>query len=278
MPRASNESKIEQRVDSASDLLKGGIAPLLQQVAVKHGPVPVVGRLLLKAEQASRGQGVTLTLEPVEAFASFMRAKMPHAPPLAHFRPAPGAFAHDRSLCLLGRDRTGEIVATQVVRAYDWSGSCLRDEAESLRMFYGTTQPQPGVSCSVTAPCADRIGGTVAYSGGGWYAPAYRGKGLSRLLPRISRMLALTLWNTEFTVSFVEWALVEKGVVARYGYRNIENGIEIMNMIEAPFIAAVVWMDREFLLQDADEFLAQSGATSVAGDEQGGADQIRRAV
>lgn len=249
-------------------------APLLSQIEAQHGPLSLVGRLLLRAEQEARARDVRLTLEPIEAFAAFMRAEMPQAPPLPHFRPEPDAFTHSRALCLLGRDPTGRIVATQAVRVYDWSGSTLKAEAESLRMFYGQSAPQVGAACRATAPSADRISGVVAYSGGGWYAPGYRGIGLSLILPRISRMLALTLWNSQTTISFVEWPLVEKGVVQRYGYINVENGIEIDGMIEAPFKAALVWMDLDYLLNDAESFLEKTRADSGRIDQQRSARKI----
>jgi hypothetical protein len=248
-------------------------APLLAQVRVEHGPVGRLGRFLLKAEQASRARGVTLSIEPIEALGEFTRAHLPTWPPLPMFDPPPAAFPGGRALCLLGRDAAGRVVATQAVRGYLWSTTSLRREAEELRVFYGASAPPEEASCTVSAPSAERICGRVAYSGGGWYEPAFRGRELSAILPRISRALALTLWDTNFTVSFVDWRLVEKGVVARYGYRTIEDGIRFRGIVGDAFYGAVVWMDRLTLLEDMEEFIASFDARSSGVAKHRGAHQ-----
>lgn len=61
--------------------------------------------------------------------------------------------------------------------------------------------------------------------------------------------MALLLWNTHYTVSFIEKPLVDRGVVARYGYRNVEPGIEWRNAKSEPRLSLyLVWMDRCELL------------------------------
>jgi hypothetical protein len=269
-----------KKLNSYATRLAGGAndrqmvrAPLLTQVTVEHGPVDLLGRFLLQAEHASRIRGVTLSLEPIEALGEFTRAHLPTWPPLPMFDPAPNAFPAGRALCLLGRDAAGRVVATQAVRGYRWSNTSLRRECEALRIFYGASAPPAEAACTVSAPSADSIRGRVAYSGGGWYDPEFRGRELSAILPRISRALALTLWDTNFTVSFVDWRLVEKGVVARYGYRTIEDGIRFQGIVGDAFHGAVVWMHRATLLQDLEDFLASFDASSSGAAKYRRADQ-----
>jgi hypothetical protein len=100
-----------------------------------------------------------------------------------------------------------------------------------------------------------------------------RGRELSAILPRISRALALTLWDTQFTVSFVDWRLVQKGVVARYGYRTIEDGVRFRGIVGDEFYGAVVWMDRTILLEDLKDFLASFDARSSGAAKDRRADQ-----
>jgi hypothetical protein len=249
------------------------LAPLLTQVTLEHGPVGLLGRFLLKAEQASRARGVTLSIEPIEALGEFTRAHLPTWPPLPMFDPAPDAFPSGRALCLLGRDATGQVVATQAVRGYRWRDSSLRRECETLRIFYGASAPPAAARCTISAPSANSIRGPVAYSGGGWYDAAFRGRELSAILPRISRTLALTLWDTHFTVSFVDWRLVQKGVVARYGYRTIEDGVRFEGILGDAFQGAVVWMDRATLLEDLEDFVAPFDASSSGVAEHRRADK-----
>ena len=81
--------------------------------------------------------------------------------------------------------------------------------------------------------------------------PDFRGQGLTLILPRISRVLAHRLWETDYTVSLVEPALVKKGVVRSYGYRNVEPGIAYRNLHGDPRLDLyLVWMDRAEMLLD----------------------------
>lgn len=103
--------------------------------------------------------------------------------------------------------------------------------------------------CSALA--ATIITGRVCYSGGGWLRPDKRGGDLMAIFPRISRALALLQWETDCTVSFVEPDLVEKGVVARYGYRLIEPGLTWRGSdVHGDVDLCLCWMDRRMLLND----------------------------
>src|SRR5262249_42104008 len=114
------------------------------------------------------------------------------------WRPLAPIFDPDRSdirpgmgFVLIGRDKDGDIVATQAARFYDWSSS-LEDEATSLRMFYADPAAAfaRGDRCEITTPIAKNITGRVVFSGAGWYRRDFRGKGLAAILPRISRAYA----------------------------------------------------------------------------------------
>src|SRR3546814_4309640 len=102
----------------------------------------------------------------------------------------------------------------------------LRDYLTSLRLFYPRpeSQKRDGESCSVRSTSAATIKGRVVFSGSTWIHPDYRGRDLPQILPRISRALALSRWNTDFTISLVTMALVEKGIAAAYGSKNVERG------------------------------------------------------
>ena len=258
MAMQSNQKRVGSGVQHTADVAlrhANDRVPLLDQVVLEHGPIALLGRLVLKAEHAARLRGVTLSIEPIEALGQFTRQYLPTWPPLPMFDPVAAAFPDDRAFCIMGRDNGGKIVATQAVRAYNWPASCLRDEAENLSLFYGNGKRPDVARCSVTASAAVSVKGVMAYSGGGWYAAEFRGHELSAILPRLSRTLALARWNTDFTVSFVDWQLVRKGVVARYGYKNIDDGVRIEGMIGDAFDAALVWMTGAELVDDLNTFV-----------------------
>ncbi len=247
---------------------------ILDQVLLEHGPAALIGRFLLKAEHAARMRGVTLTIEPIGALGDFTRQHLPMWPPLPMFDPMPMAFPNDSAFCIIGRDVNGAVVATQAVRAYNWPTSCLRDEAENLSLFYGSGDRPEGARCAIAASAAASITGMMAYSGGGWYATQFRGRDLSAILPRLSRALALARWNTDFTVSFVDWKLVHKGIAARYGYKNVDDGVRIEGIVDDTFDAALVWMSRAELIDDLSAFVETFDAPSDGFAQNRRADQV----
>jgi hypothetical protein len=210
----------------------------------------------VKADAAAAARGVTLRFATLEQLDSFNRRNNPDWPLLPMFQPRDGWQSSSKSsLCVLGENAHGDIVATQAARFYDWHDTSLRDEGESLRLFYKNITPPPDAACIITAPNANQIYGRVVYSGAGWYRPDFRGRLLSAILPRISRALALSRWDTDFTISFTDWRLVEKGVVARYGYRDIEDGVYLKNIVGNVFKGAVASMAKQYLLYDLECFL-----------------------
>ena len=91
----------------------------------------------------------------------------------------------------------------------------------------------------------------VCYSGGAWYHPDFRGTGLASIIPRLSRTIAYSRWNTDFTISVAESVLVEKGVVARYGYSRVEEGLDWLNSFIGHLMnLRLLWMDRNEMLKD----------------------------
>ena len=173
------------------------------------------------------------------------------------FDSAYGGINADCGYWLIGRNATGEIVTTQAAHFYNMGEETLRDYLTTLRLFYPNPEGQKreGESCSVHSPSARAIKGRVVFSGSTWIHPDYRGRDLPQILPRISRALALSRWNTDFTISLVTMALVEKGVAAAYGYKNVEPGVEWLGSAVSPcYLGALVWMPRADLLSDIAAF------------------------
>lgn len=246
------------------------LSNLADQITIRHGPLSLLMEFLRAAERAARARGVFLTLRSdLDALVDFNARQRRHwyrISPL--FDPAFSAVSPENSFWIEGHDSAGDTVATQACRGFHWRATTLREEAESLRIFYAdpVRMAAPGERCTVTAPSAGRIAGRVAYSGSGWYRPDFRGRQLSAILPRISRACALACWGTEITVSFVEDVLIEKGVVARYGYRQIEHAIDWQGRVGGDLRMAVLIMHRSELIADLVGFL--SGAFQEVGRAQ----------
>jgi predicted nucleic acid-binding Zn ribbon protein len=232
--------------------------PLPADITVEHGPANLLGRFFLKADTAARERGVHLSFgsfdELVETNARHLDTWHPLIP---LFDPKYGRLLPQSSCCIIGRDRAGDVVATQAVRLYSWSDTNFFEEARSLRLFYDDPErsKRPSERCDITAQSTKLVSGAVAYSGGGWYRPDYRGRMLSAILPRISRAMAFTRWGTDYTVSIMAEKVVQGGMARRCGYTNVDWEI---NMVDSPVgtvRCAFVWMPRGQLLDDLGDFL-----------------------
>lgn len=234
-------------------------SPFLKNLNLEHGPLDVLGRFFLKADQAVRNRGVELSLTTIDELADFNRRHLKDSPLMPVFNPRMTGLAGRPSFAILGRDQGGRIVATQAARLYEWPDTCLTEEAQNLKMFYGDEAPPAGTACQVTAPAGRQISGRVIYSGAGWYEPEYRKRELSYILPRLSRALALTQWNSDFTISFVEWVIVKKGVAGRYGYTRLEADVTAQRLFEEDedINSALAWMPRRELIEDLEWFLRE---------------------
>jgi len=82
----------------------------------------------------------------------------------------------------LREDDSGEIVVTWAARIYNWTGTNLAEQARAL--WFGRDLGQP---CVVTAPAASMISGVTVCGGASWVRPDFRGKHLSRFIPRMGK-------------------------------------------------------------------------------------------
>lgn len=246
---------------------------LLDQITVDHGPRADLAAFFLAADRAARDRGVTLSLSTdFELLREVNAMNLKHWHPLApNFDSSFGGISSENGFWLIGRNADDEIVTTQVARFYDLGETNLGDHIRSLRLFYPDpdSQKRPEESCSAPS-VATIIHGNVVFSGGGWVRPDYRRQHMMLILPRISRALALTRWDTEYTFSLVSHDLVNKGVAKAYGYRRIEPGIRWMNsQTELRLDGTLVWMPRAELLADMEDFPRLLEAAENRRDEAG---------
>jgi hypothetical protein len=232
---------------------------LLDQITLKHGPRELLGHFFLAADRAARDRGVTLTLSTDFDLLREVNARNQGSwhglAPM--FDSRFGGIDASNGYWMMGHDSEGNVVCTQAAHFYDLGQENLRSYIESLHLFYPDPEHQkcPNESCTVTSPSAEKITGRLVFSGSTWIHPDYRKRALPKILPRISRALALTKWDTETTISIVTLKLVEKGVAAAYGYRNIEPGVLWLNALVGPRCeATLVWMPRQDLLADLARF------------------------
>jgi hypothetical protein len=221
---------------------------------IKYGPVGLLGRFFLWADTAARDRGVTLSFASLQDLVEANKANSDSWRPLVPvFDEALGGVTPETVFVLMGRNKDGQVVATQAARLYEWPETSLKDEGDSLRMFYADPDAAfaRGDRCKITAPIAEKITGRVVFSGGIWYRRDFRGRDLGTILPRISRAYALTRWNTDFTIGMLADAVIAGGLAARAGYTKIEHSsVELVVSPLGGTRCGLAWMQSDELLAD----------------------------
>ncbi len=225
------------------------IPRLPDQVDVNFGPTDAVAQSVLATDLAVRSTGVRLSLSSnFEELAHVNRVNRADWYPLMpNFNVDGSTLNPETSFWVKGVDAHGDVVLTHCVRLYVLRGVTLKEEVESLRFYYDSPEAAAdiGINTEASAPMASQVSGRVSYSGTLWVRSDYRGAGLGRLIPPLSRALALTRWYPTYHVCFVSRALINKGLHRTYGYRNLEYSVWLRKF--AGFGAGVecgmCWMD-----------------------------------
>ncbi len=237
----------------------------LDSITYEFGPKDLLGAFFLEASDAVSKRGLTLVASSLDDLLDVNRANAETWLPIVSiFNSELNTISRDDSYCILGINGAGEVVATQAVRRFAWAETTLADEVQSMRLFYSDPGMKgPGEACTISAPSADRITGSVAYSGAAWYRPDYRKCGLSSIMPRIARAFAFTKWSTTKTITLMAEGIVKGGVPERVGYLNVEWEARFHNNALAGPRFALLWMDDRHLLADLASWL---GRTNHPGD------------
>jgi hypothetical protein len=193
-------------------------------IAIEHGPTRLLARFMLEGDKAARGMGLSLRLRTdFEELLFLNRIEVARG----NWYTLPFSFDPERTdinpangFWISGEDDSGEIVATWAARIYNWPETDLAQEARVA--FYGVDDGQP---CVVTADGASEITGVSVFGGCTWVRPNIRGKRIYRLLPRIAKAYAFGRWPLDWSFCFVTRALVDGGIAAGYGQKNISYSI-----------------------------------------------------
>jgi hypothetical protein len=232
---------------------------LISTITVQKGPVDVLGRFFLAADAGARARGVTLSFGSFEDLVATNELNRETWKPLhSLFDPRVHEFNTSNSYCILGRNASGEVVATQAARRIDLTGTTLYDEAINLRLNYDHPERDklPGETCVVTAEKMKEITGVILLGGAVWYRKDYRGRELATILPRISRAYGYTLWEQNYTTSMMVAGVARGGVAAASGYTNVQPEIQFTKTLLGDFAAYFVWMEPPQLIGDLRTYLS----------------------
>lgn len=231
-----------------------------EELRVQFGPKREIGQFLLQGDRTLSEMGVRLYVShDLRRLYDINRRHLDSwAPLMPVFHPAQAGVRAGPAFLFELRDAKGDVVATQVSRLLDLTGSTLKSELEQLSLFYRDPAGQAGPNerIEVTAPMASEITGRVGLSGGLWYRPDWRGKGLSQVMPRMTRTFAYTNWDTDYTISFVEQPPIDHGILKLYGLPVSQPWIKVRNSYRPEVDLQLTWRPKSEIAGDVAGYLA----------------------
>lgn len=242
---------------------RGPHRSFLSDVVIDYGPEKELGRLFLAADARMRERDIRLSFATFDELVAVNRQNgKSWRPILPLFNPAVSDISARNGYALVGRNGNGEIVFTYGSRVFHLGEVTLKDEIESLRIFYRDPERvhSPGEAMRVTAPTACSRNGLVAFTGAAWARPDYRKANLVHITTPLTRGLSHTRWGWDFLFSFMAPEVV-RGGIAQECRMQVEWEIEMINTAVLPndtLRAALVWTDWQTQLDFIRDFVAES--------------------
>lgn len=242
----------------------GNRRSFLADIVIDYGPEDVLARLFLKADTELREKGVRLSFASLEELVAVNQANSASwRPILPIFDPAVSDIEDSDAYALLGRNASGEVVTAQANRYYRLGGGrTLKDEIESLRLFYRDPEASkaPGEALRASAPIAANMSGPVLFTGAAWYRRDYRKLDLMNATSPITRGIGYTRWSPDFCFSFMAPDLVRAGVARNARMPHVEWEVTMVNtpvLRPGTINAALIWTNGAEHLEFFDDYLAQ---------------------
>lgn len=169
-----------------------------------------------------------------EDYLAITRATPTKSGTYPNFRPDRSPINPGDGFWMVGVDQDDKVAVLQAVRLYQLSHSNFAEHLESLKAFYANPNKHAHARdyCKCKAPSAREIMGNVAYHGDSWVRSDFRGRGLPKIMAGIAFGVSLSMWDPDFICALVARWLLDKGVVAQYGYLHHEPCGSILQLVE----------------------------------------------
>ncbi len=232
-------------------------------VTVQDGPVEDIAKFLLLADQTARDRGIRLRVRrDIDALVDLNRRETAAGnwyPLFPVFDPARDQVDASNFYWISGTAENGETVVAQAGRLFQWEDTGVAPLI--ARLLYPNQMLHPPIL--LEGGPKRGVSGTVCFSGSTWFHPNYRRLGLSRILPRVSRVFAFGQWSTDWTISVVRREHVELNIANAYGYSDVQLGIHAPGHPLGDLDIALVRMPRSELLTDVQRFVAERTAAAL---------------
>lgn len=243
--------------------------PLLSKITVRHGPLTLLGRFFPSAVRAVEERGVRLGFATFEDLMAANAANTDSWHGMVRtFDPEFSRLDEHDSFCILGIDRQGRVVTSIAARRFDWRQTTFAQEIASMRLFYARPDRdrEPDEAMSVTPGTGDAIRAIVGWTGAAWCHPSMRGTGLPAINSRIARAVALTRWDTAFSVGMTSEKNYEKGYVAKLGHPHLGGWVNWQNSPVGVKRLALAWMTTDEFVADLQVFVEKRRSSNATLD------------
>ena len=249
--------------------------PLLQAIRINTEPRGDFARFFLRAEQLLHEAGLTVQSVSPVTLVEINEANRDSWPPLfaaIDYRKQPIDPA-DMNV-LVAFDRSGLAVATTAVRRLDMTGTTAADELVSMRLIFGEKAEamREIAEFELTAPSATRISGKISYHGGVWVHPRFRKHGLTRLMPKLNRYMALAQKYVDFEIAMASAALLKPHVAASYSVEASEPYYAYKERGQKIYDGVFNWSSRDWIIatlrNDVVAMEALSTLSDIGRDQQ----------
>lgn len=249
-----------------------------EEIRIDYGPHEVLGPFFLSVDTLIRSRGLLASFAPARQFVETNEEHFNtwgRLIPLLDGRHA--RFSEQDVICVVCRNRRGEIVAIQGERLFRAGTRMLSELVESGEFFDSDlADPKAEIGrCEITAPGASMINGHISYCGGLWVHPDYRSLRLASILPRLTRAWAVAHWDADYSIGFLKPDIAATDLGKRYGYPRSEAAFRFYSRGELDYDGVILWMTKEELLADIERFLGEYASEIDAGVDLGGAQQQR---
>lgn len=262
------------RLETLSDRFPGSFA---DHITFAHGPRAALGRYMLAAETRLDDIGVVLRrVEPAEM------VRLNRGSQSSWWRQVPVLDAEDfppsgdELMCWIGFDRSGEPVTANSMRLLDLKGATMKDEMESLRLFYGPNADamRKTIEFQITAPYALLPQRQIVYTGGFWVHPSMRGSGLSAVVPKISYYAAVAIWGVPVIMSIVRGVFLRPDIFDIYNFEAAEPHFSFKTNGRMTWEGSLVWMTRPYLEGRVEQDTARLIASLASANDRGGEETL----
>lgn len=256
--------------DTLADRYPGSFA---DHIDYNHGPRGALGRYMLAAEARLDDMGVTLKrVDPMEMVRLNRAVQSSWWRQVAVLDAEDNPPKGDELMCWIGYDRSGKPVTANSMRLLDLGGATLKEEMESLRLFYGrlADEKRKTVTFEIDAPYARRPQHEMVYTGGFWIDPSMRGSGISMIVPKISYYAAIAVWGAPVSLSIVRDVMLRPDIAATYNFEGAEPRFEYRINGQVQWEGMLVWLSRPYLearLETEIARLAPPSADDGRGEE-----------